>query len=228
MRTGVTLLQLRREVMFEAGLSTSNVQVTLAAERINHKLNRVERELGLAHSWPTRRVERTVTVAANAQFATLPGDLSFTNVSEVTTLFASCWTLVEHGIGPVERSLFSSDQRSSPIMRWEIQTNGSQFEVWPISAAAETLRFAGVLETGAMATDTDTCVLDGDVLVLHVAAELLAKSDPEQAQLLLAKAKTRIDNLLHRQIGAKAPIVNLSTRPGETARPWVDFIPPEA
>lgn len=226
MRTGVTLAQLRKEVMFEAGLSTATTQVTLAAERINHMLNRVERELELAHSWPTMRVERDVTIIANSATGTLPVDLSFTNVAEVTTLFGDQWVLVEHGIGPAQRSLFNSSQRSTPIRRWEVATTGLTFEVWPISSQAETLRFAGTLAAGAMANDAATCKLDADVLVLHVAAEWLAKGDPETAQLKLLKAKTRIENLLHRQIGAKAPVTNLADRPGRAARPYVDFIPP--
>ena len=235
MRTGVTLATLRKEVQFEAGLSSAPGHSTQHAERIDHRLNRVEREVALNYTWPTRTIERNVIVGANAQFAVMPVNLTFTMIKTVWCLYAGDqWSPVTHGIGAAERSAVPYTRRQQTTRRWEILSTASanyvagvaEFEVWPISPVAETLRFTGEVVPGEMSLDTHTCVMDADVLVLIVAGEMLAKADPETAKVLLAKAQARITKLQARQVGMKLPEVNLAGRPRSRPRAGLDYMPP--
>lgn len=228
MRTGVTREQLRREVQIEAGLSTAVGHSIQHAERINHKLNQVERRLLTAHDWPPLTIEEEVSIAANAQFGALPPNITFTMISAVWCLLGNEWLKVTHGIGARERSSIGPLERSSPIVRWEIQYPGNtEYEVWPISAQVETLRFTGQRTVGMMDSDEDTCTLDADALVLVAAAEMIAKSSPEDAQLKLQTANAHIQRILNRQVGVKTADINLGRGPRERfLRPGIDFIPP--
>lgn len=229
MRSGVTLAQLRKEVQIETGQSTAAGHALQNAERIDHMLNRIERQLEMEHSWPTMRVERSVSLLAEAQTGTLPADLSFTNISQVWTAYGSDWVLMKHGIGPDMRTRYGTGYRASPLLAWEIANDGTTFEVWPRSPQAETVKFDGTLQAGAMTQDSHVCKLDGDVLVLYVAAEMLAKGDPATAEMKLRLAANRIKSLLGRQVDEKTAPANLAGgRSSPRMRPFVDFIPPGA
>lgn len=237
MRSGVNRATLRREVQAEAGLSTDPGHSAQIAEKINAKLNRAERQMALKHTWPKQTMEREVTITANSQYGALPAapSMNFTMVNTVWTIFGGDWLPVAYGIGAEQRSLYDTTARVTPISRWEVLSPGAaayvvgvaEYEVWPISAQNETLRFTGERGAGNMDSDDDTCVLDGDALVQQVAGELLAKSAPELAQVCFANADSIIRSILNRQVGRKEDDVNLAERPrGYVGRPWIDWIPP--
>lgn len=231
MRIGVTRAALRSEAQIEAGESTGAGHSTQTEPRINHLLNRIERQLATEYAWPTLSFETTVPVAANAQFVNMPANVVFTDTMDVRCKFGNDWLPVFHGITPEHRALYDSTARTTPIMRWEIQYPGTtQFEVWPRSAQAETLLFTALRQVGAMATDAATCVIDGDVLVLRVAAALLiAKKDYDGAKAKIAEANARVRSLLYRQTGVKQENVSMAGRPAAAPlRPGLDFIPPSS
>jgi hypothetical protein len=228
MRSGVTRATLRREVQIEAGISTAAGHTVQMDERINHLLNRVQRSMETEHTWPTMNWEQEVTVPANSATGTLPSNITFTNIREVRVASGGLWLPVYAGIGPNERSLYKGTDRASPTQRYEIVYPGTTtFEVWPISPIAETLLFVGTRAVTEMNTDSDTCVLDADALVLLTAAEVLAKGSPEEAALKQSLGRARIRRLLGLQSGVKDRRANLATRPGRTLRPYIDFIPPQ-
>lgn len=225
MRAGVTLAVLRNEVLIESGNSTAAGHTAQLTERINHLLNRMERQIARRPGWKVLEAEVEVIVPANSAFGTLPTEFEFSRVSSVWTNYGSDWLPVTYGIGICERSLYDDGQRASPIQRWEIQYPGTTtFEVWPISASAETLRFTGRRSVGVMTTDSDVCVLDGDALVLLTAGEMLAKSDPETAQTKLAAANRIIVDELNGERSTDEG-ANLAGRMGMRLRPGIDYIP---
>jgi hypothetical protein len=226
MRSGVLRSALRTEAQIEAGLSTAAGHDTQHAARINHLLNRYERQLAAdpRYNWPTLTFEAEVTVSADSATGSLPSGIAFTMVKDVWTLYGSEWFRIHYGIGAKERSIFGPDQRCSPITKWEITADDpTEYEVWPISATDETLRFTGRKVVGEMDEDTDVCLLDGDALVLMAAGKLMAKTDPDAAALAFKEAERIIMSIQSGQ--PSAPDANLADRQQPALRPWLDYIP---
>ena len=229
MRNGVTLATLRTEAMIEAGLSTEAGHSAFSKERLDQMLNRTERAMAQLHDWGSNQVEEQVTVAADAQFAALPANITFTMIDTVHVLFGDQWLPVTHGITAEERSIYDTAQRSVPIQRWEVQAPGNtQFEVWPIGGTAQTMLFEGAKTLGTMTADTDTCTLDADVLVMRVAAQILGRDRKEDAQLMLREAERLTVAILKRQGSAKRPPISQGLRAHNTyvPRPGIDYIAP--
>ncbi|MBP8216068.1 MAG: hypothetical protein KAX54_00295 [Thauera sp.] len=230
MRVGVTRATLRAEVQIETGESTGAGHATQTEPRINHLLNRTERELSNEFVWPymTRRVEQVIP--ANTKVNTLPPLVFFTGVLEVHCLFGGDWLPVYHGIEAEHLSLYDDNARATPIQRWRIRYPGTlDFDVWPVSPQDETLRWLIQQQAGAMTTDSDVCMVDGDVLVLRTAAHvLIGKKDYDGAKAKLAAATSLIKNLLYRQVGMKKENYSMVGPRGVVLRPGIDFIPPSA
>lgn len=226
MRTGVTLADLRKELQIEAGLTTS-ATASQSVERLNHILNRTERLLYATGEWASQDHEEEVIVPANSQFVNLPNQITFTEVDYVHVLYGDDWLEISHGIGPHERSVYSGTQRATPIQRWEVRAPGNtDFEVWPVGNVEQTLRFKGSKTIGGMVQDIDTCTLDGDVLVLSAAAEILGRDRKEDAALKLEMAKSLKATILKKQGAAKRETLSLSGGHASRLRPGIDYIPP--
>lgn len=227
MRNGVTLATLRDEVLIEAGFETDAGHAVYSKQRLTQMLNRMERYMQQIDDWPSTEFEEEVTVAPDAQFVNLPTNINFTMIDTVHVAFGDDWLPVYHGIGMQQRSIYNSTQRATPIMRWEIRAPGNvDFEVWPIGASQQTLRFSGSKKLGVMATDSDTCTLDADVLVLRVAAEILGRDQKDDASLKLKMAEELTNSILKRQGSAKQTNISLIGREATRLRPGIDYIPP--
>lgn len=227
MRSGVTLATLRQEVLIEAGMSIESGHSTQMAPRINQMLARTQRLLLREFDWPTiSGYEQTVTVTADSSTATLPSNIDFTSINSVHVQFGTDWLPVEYGIGAHERTIYNSTQRATPIQRWEIVTGGSTFEVWPIGSVNQSLLFQGSKALAAFASDSDTCTLDGDVLVLRVAAQLLGRDRKEDAALLMQYAKDLAEQIIKRQRQTRTEPVPQGRQRNHYLRPGIDYIPP--
>lgn len=226
MRTGVTLADLRNEVLIEAGLSTEAGHASFSRERLNQMINRTQRMMGITEDWPSNQFEEEVTVTANAQYANLPSNINFTMIDTVHVSFGSEWLPVEHGITAEDRSIWTDAQRSTPIRKWEIQAPGNvNFEVWPRGAVEQTLLFEGAKSFAAMTDDTDTCVLDADVITLRVAAHIAGRDRKEDAELMLRQAVALTDAIIKRQGSVKRGDVALGRRSRKRLRSGIDYIP---
>lgn len=227
MRSGVTLATLRQEVAIEAGFSTDSGHIAHSKERLNHLINRTERFMAIKDSWPALSFEEEVTVSANSATGNLPANITFTQINDVRVLYGTSWLPLTHGITPDDRSIWNATQRALPMQKWELQPGTSTFEVWPVGPQAQTLRFTGQKTIGTMVADDDACALDGDVIVLRVAAEILGRDRKEDAQVKLQLAQQITNDILKLQGGVKSGPVSMGrgdTRPAPRA--GIDFIPP--
>ena len=77
-----------------------------------------------------------------------------------------------------------------------------------------------------MTKDTDTCVLDADVIVMNVAAQILGRDQKDDAQLLLQQANELANEITKRQGSVKADEINLGRRKTQPLRPGIDYIAP--
>lgn len=222
MRSGIARSVLRTEILIEAGFSTESGHATYSEDRLNHLIARTERLMASEYDWPVIHVEESVVIAANTRFVNLPSTISVSEIDTVHVYYGDDLLPVHMGIGAVQRSLYKTTQRATPIMRWE--PNETQFEVWPIGGAEQTMLFGGQKAPGAYADDTSTCTLDGDVIVLRVAAEILGRDRKEDAALKLEQASRKTTDIIKGQAATRPPI-NLGRRPGRMLRPGIDYIP---
>jgi len=226
MRTGVTRATLRKEILIEAGYSTETGHAVFNEERINQLIARHERMMGVEDEWPGVNFEEQVTVAANAQYSNLPTNLKFTDITNVSVSYGDDWLPVTYGIGARERTAYSATDRAAPIQRWEVVAPGNeQFETWPIASTAQTLLFEGSKALGGFEDDTDTCTLDGDVIVLRVAAQILGRDRKEDAGLMIEMARRLTDDILKSQAATRGQ-TELGKRPRKPLRPGIDYIAP--
>lgn len=227
MRSGVPLSTLRMEVMLEAGLSAQPGHSTAAIDRINQKINRMERMMLLESEWPTLHFEERLTVPADAQTIDLPTNINATQIETIHVSYGSEWLPITLGVGARERTIYNDTQRATPITRYEISANNpGKMEVWPIGGTEQTLLVQGTKNVGAMTEETDTCALDGDVIVMRVAAEILGRENKADAELLLTNALKLTSDILKRQGSSKRESLNLAGRRTKQLRPGIDYIAP--
>jgi hypothetical protein len=106
--------------------------------------------------------------------------------------------------------------------------NNDQMEVWPVPAQAGFLRVIGRRALKPLVDDTDVSTLDGTLLVLFVAADILARQKSEDARVKLTAAQRYLRNLARRQTANKrTPFIlgggMIST--SRLPRPGLDYIP---
>ncbi|MDG3089228.1 hypothetical protein P7F88_25530 [Vibrio hannami] len=183
MRSGITLATLRDEVAIEAGISQGSGHSAFNKARLNQIINRTERGMAMSDDWPTRELEVLVTIPADTQYVALPSTINFTMITQVVVAYGDDWLPVNHKISPRERSIYNSNHRAEPIMRYEVRADRpTQFEVWPIGNVEQTLQVTGQASLGGMVEDDDVCTLDADVIVLRAAAEILGRNNQADAE----------------------------------------------
>ncbi len=226
MRSGVPLHVIRKEVLIEAGVSHDPDHGSFSKASINQKINRVERMMAVEDDWPTQNYEEQVSVPADARWVTLPVGVTLRSIRRISVLFGQTWLPVTQGIGPAERSLYTTDMRATPIARWDYKVDSpGEFEVWPIGAQPQVLLFEGVREIGAMEDEGDVCALDADVIVLRVAAAMLGRDKQEDAALLATEA-ARLTQQILKDLASTRPRPNVSRTARTIRRPGIDYIPP--
>lgn len=102
-------------------------------------------------------------------------------------------------------------EQAVPQTHWDIreddETDQPAIEVWPVPSTADTLILVGKRAPGSFSADTDTCVIDDQLLILTVASELMARESKKDADALAAAATRRYHQLKKR---AKAGNANIN------------------
>lgn len=228
MTMGVTLAEMLQALRAEANLSL--LPGHTAAQRDAHVqlLRRVQEELYVQHAWPNLVIERDVPLLFATQNYEYPADLQFDFVERVWVKEANQWIPLEYGITPEDYNVYADEAyQTYPPRKWEhLVANTDQFRVWPIPDRAGTLRFRGRVKLGRLVEDTDKATLDGTLIVLYAASELLAQAKNELAQLKLQKAQALLQRLRGRQGGKTGVFVMGGGSPPYQGRVGLTHIPP--
>lgn len=203
MARGVTLEQLVYNLRSEVGHSTNPAVSRSTRGRFINLINRVQRRLYAGYQWPFLNIERDIMVQAGSRYYDFPADIDMDRTVRVEVKFGGLWQKVGYKITNVEMNEFDSDAdvRNSPVWRWDyfLEDNSQvpQIEAWPVpaeNADTETLenalRIFGTQKLSELVNDADTCLIDGDLIVLYSAAEILAKMRSADAQAKLENANT--------------------------------------
>lgn len=199
-------------------------------------LRRTQEELYNAHDWPLLNVSLDVPVTAGDRYKTYPDGIAFEGISQAYVKGSDGdWDLLTYGVDVAQLNHKDSaaDERDDPIRRWNhyLSTLGetvhqNMFEVWPIPETDTTIRFTGKRALFPL-TDaaTHSSTLDGPLIVLHAAAEILAGQKAEDAQVKMAKAQQRLEFLKRRQTGPDNRRMNMAaTGQRRALRRGIDYI----
>jgi len=226
----LTLTELLKRTRAEAGQSITTVHNAQSDAILTEKLNAGQELLATEYRFPELQVETTITTIIGTSTYSFPTDLDLNQTCEVWCSLGSVWVPVRYGIGRTERSAYPASTQSWPVLRWEVKvgtgaTQTKTIELWPEPSAIGTIRMTGHKIMQAMTTGTDVSTIDGTLLSLYTAGNLLARQKAADAELVLSRAQRHASNLISRQLEtAAAP--SMSVRPkGPQPRPYLDYIP---
>jgi len=233
----MTLSEMVSDLRAETGISQNVAHGVASLEPQKQLLRRVQEDLYIAHDWPFLKTYADKSVNIGDRYLALPDNFEFAGLEAVYTKdTAGEWCPVEYGIGPADYNHLDptvTADRRFPIERWNIylQPTGDvstrMLEIWPVPDKAAVLRFYGrraILPLDEAGVNKST--LDGPMIVLFAAAEILARQKSEDASLKLQKALDRLKWLKGRYSGGDTRRANLSGgahRP--SLRPGIDYMP---
>jgi hypothetical protein len=226
----MTLSEMLAELRFEARLSADVGHGSHLEARHTALLRRVQEQLYASHDWPNLRVTSDVTVPSGQRYTAYPETVQPDAIREVFARPADLpdpWKELTYGIEPAQLNQTNSDagETAAQPSRWQPyqplaaeQADFSMFELWPVPNQSTSIRFRGKRKLGPLVNpDTDRSTLDGMVVVLFAATELLASQKAEDAPIKGQAAQARLGMLLKRA----APGDNRRTSmvPGATRNP---------
>lgn len=230
----MTLTEMLTELRGETGISQNVAHGVASLEPQKALIRRVQEDLYLAHDWPHLRTEKIKTVPAGDRYAEIPTTFDPTGIESVWTKSSTGkWVPVAYGIGPIEYNLYSSDDgdQNFPVQRWatyyqsEDDVSTNMFEVWPIPNEDAQIMFRGRRALLPLDADDKTSTLDGPLIVLFAAAEILARQKAEDAGLKLQKALDRLRWLEKRYGNKDNRMANLAGgTPQRQLRPGIDYM----
>ncbi len=192
---GRTLTDIVQSVWFEANRADSPQANASAYNRTVHMINRVQRMLYEGYDWRFLKHHVEKQLMAGERFYDFPDEI---DRERVTNVFLNQndgrpWLKLCRGITPAHYHTCNSlrDERRDPAERWDLRdVDGvTQFEIWPVpQTRSYTVLIEGLRPLKRLVEPGDFSALDGDVIALYVAAELLGeKGGAAKAALAASK-----------------------------------------
>lgn len=230
MTVRVSLSEMLDMLRAEARLSMNVAHGQAMRDAHVNLLNRMQAQFANDHDWPDLKVTRDVPLVAGDNTYALPDGLDYGYTNTVWCSVGTVWTPVAQGIEPEHTSGYPDTFQSWPILRWAVSGEDgfeNQITVWPTPNQAGTLRIRGRRRIKKLVDANDMSTLDGQLLVLFAAAELLAAQKAEDAQFKLQTAQSYYRKLKGRLSTSRHGVLvmggGFGGAPG--ARPGLDFIP---
>lgn len=226
MARGDTLSTLISDLRDELRRANSSAASPDDVPSLRRTINHVYHSLYLQNDWPFRnRLFDKIPLNAGQRYYDFPTGLDPDRVITTHIWWSNIAEKIERGITLEDYSAYNPDtnQRSDPAMKWDVRFTGTkeQIEVWPVPAgSAQTLQFYGTQAITRLVNDTDTCLLDGDLIVLYAAAELTPADAPDkQAKLQLAQEMLRTLRVRANSAGDQEYRLGLGTDNGRKVNP---------
>lgn len=217
----MNLTDLLSELRAEAGLSQNVAHGVTLNEPHKALLRRIQEELWLKFDWPHLRGVYNLTLNPGQRYYAYPAGVVFEGIKSVSgrEVGQMEYTPLGYGIGESELNRVDSDagKQRSPVLRWQNyispaaeNINANMFEVWPVPSRPEGLRFNVKRALFPLTAPEHISTIDGPLIILHAAAEILARNKAEEAALKLQKAKERREMLGLRQSASDTRRVNMA------------------
>lgn len=203
MARGETLQQLISDLRDELRRVNAAYAGPADVDSLRRTINHTYRLLYLNHDWSHLHTRfARMTLNAGQRYYDPPDGLDFDRITDAVVWWSGEPQPLERGISFEDYDSYDpeADERTSPALKWDVRFTGvrEQIEVWPLpDSAAQYLQFDGIYAVNRLVDNIDICRLDGDLIVLYAAAELLPNDSPDkkakqlQAQEMLRLLKIR-------------------------------------
>ena len=198
MARGTTLGELIDQVRLESRLDPNPALSQSKVPSIIQMIRRTQERLYDDFDWPFLQISRDVPVQAGQRYYDVPDDMNLERIQRIHYKWSDIWRKVDRGICEDNYNAIDSEagERQDPVQRWDVSDTGSgeQIELWPVPTVnGNLLRFTGIKKLPRLVGMSDVAVLDDQMIVLYVAAEMLggAKNQEGQVKLSLANARTK-------------------------------------
>ena len=205
---GVRLDDLVEQLRAEIGHSTNPAVSLNAKDYLVQVLRRTQLRLWEDHDWSFFKASRDIILQKGQRYYSVPNDLSYERINEVSFKYGDCWHTLCFGINERQYSVYDSDRdvRSWPLVNWDIAEDTGVvddigvIELWPVPARStgETdgqLRVTGYRKLRPMLLGSDVCEIDGTLIVLTAAAEIQARQNQADAAIKLTMANNLLSRL---------------------------------
>ena len=221
----------------EARISSNPAHGSHLEESHTALLRRTQEDLYNAWDWPMLNIVQTKDVCVATRYLAWPDKIAPEGLRKVWAHAPDGrWRELTFGIGAEHHNIHDSDtgQTCDTVLRWQHylsleaeQVHRNMLEIWPVPDRDIRLRFEGKRALFAFANpERDHSTLDGPLIVLHAAVEILTANKAEDAPLKLQKAQTRMDLLKRRESGPDNRRLNMAGGGGyRRLRPGIDYIP---
>jgi hypothetical protein len=235
MALGVQLRDLIRGVRAETGKSLNVAHGIAERDSIVYQIQQKQEWLYYNFDWASLDTKAPLTTVAGTDLYNFPATLAFDFVNAVSCsddgLTGFC--PVKYGIGPNEYNCTPKGTQGWPVQAWQVDpanAPNTQFSVWPVPSKVGTLLFQGRAALRPLIADDDVSTLDGTLIVLFVAADILARNKAEDAAKKLGDARVHMRNITRRQgANKRAPFIlggGMSAGAYNGLRRGIDYIAP--
>jgi hypothetical protein len=206
----LTLLDMLRD---EVGVSTN---VGLGIDDLSKMKRHINRAYALVYDekdWPhLRKVVPRSALNAGQRLYDFPATVNYERVESIVAYIGSMPYDLQKGITSKEYAIIDSeeDERADPAQRWDLRWSGTapQIEIWPMPvSSSQTLEIIGTAAISRLVDDDDICVLDDELVVLHAAARILARSDSKDAKVAAAELGKRMSQMKARSSPASRTVM---------------------
>lgn len=233
MARGQTLESIIAQVRFEIGRADQpHLNLAEKTRTANH-IKRVQDTLYQEHFWPQLSVWAPLVAGIGQRFYDFPVGV---NPDRIERIFRNESGRVQPA--PLIRGIGVNDyfhtnsmagERGDPAQRWDIRDNGAgvtQLELWPLPATTNYAYLVlGMRPLAPLVDDNDRADLDGILISLFVAAEVLSREKKEDAQAKAVLATQRRDTLIANAAADSEPIVIGGATPSGRYGPNIPFAP---
>lgn len=226
MPVGVTLLNLRRDLRAEAGISLNPAQGVQAQATMDNQLDRQQTELWDAYQWPHLRYWVDMPMLTGQDIYDYPADMPFDQIVRInlrsdTGQLGPALTYGLHafdvGVGIAPGTPRKWGNKVS-VVGGKTDPVG-KLQIAPPPNVDGVMCFEGQAPCNPLVSDTDVCVIDSKAIVLFAAAEILAVQKVEAAQLKLKKAQDYLRRLLQNSGADKRTSYNMGGSRSNAIRP---------
>ena len=231
MPTGKTLGELVIALRAEIGDSTNLSMGQESLVGLQQMLRRVQEQYYEDFDWPNHIIYRDEVAQVGERYYTFNADVDFQRifgawVRRGDEVSSPLWIPLEYGITPVDYNFSNSDiSQTQPLpLRWN-HYEDNQFEIWPVPSNEAVIRFRCMRQLPPLVAMTDTCVLDSNLLVLTAAAEILARSKAQDAQIKLTMATSHYNRLKGRLQKQRMFTLGASDHPHIRPKNWTIRVP---
>ena len=203
MRLGKQLSMLVSDLRSECGISqveANNIQATGSQVAL---LQQTQQRLYDDHEWPHLRVRRPLALVSGQRFYEPPADISIERIEGIDVLLFGSEEpyRLKEGVELRHMARCNSNRGETdwPPRRWRFSED-YQIELWPVPTAAGAedmplVEVVGIRKLGKFVDMQDRASIDGRLITLFAAAELLAATDKDLASMKLAQAQKRLSTL---------------------------------